>query len=190
MAEITITKKLEDLQKVFDKAKRVLLSTTPNIDLEDLSSLAVELPVLEDSFNYDSGAASIDYIKLTTGQRWASYTTAGDPDVSMQVASVAGSITDIFLNKKGSAVTMTNTIGGKTFTGQGYSTEIKKVNGALLLLSEDGTQLIALPNVEMYANAVIEGGTPAYFNVQIMPKANSDGADIILLEGAVTPVTP
>ena len=87
MAKITITKPLEDLQKVFDKVKRVLLSTTPNIDLEDLSSLAVELPVLEDSFNYDSGAASIDYIKLTTGQRWASYTTAGDPDISMQVAS-------------------------------------------------------------------------------------------------------
>lgn len=186
MAEITITKEIKDLQKVFDKVKRVLLSTTPDVDLADLSTLAMELPVLEDSFNYDSGAASVDCIKLTTGQKWAGYTTAGDPDISMQVASVAGSVTDIFLNKKGSAVTMTNTIGGKTFTGQGYSTEIKKVNGALILLSEDGTQLIALPNVEMYANTVIEGGTPAYFNVQILPKANSDGADIILLEGAVT----
>lgn len=191
MAKITITTPLEDLQKVFDKVKRVLLNTTPDVDLSTLTTLSVELPVLEDSFNYDSGAVSVDYIKLTTGQKWAGYTTAGDPDVSMQVASVAGSITDIFLNKKGSAVTMTNTIDGKTFTGQGYSTETKKVNGALLLLSEDGTQLIALPNVEMYANAVIEGGTPAYFNVQIMPKANSDGADIILLEGTVvTPVTP
>lgn len=183
MAEITITKKLEDLQKVFDKAKRVLLSTTPNDDLASLSTLAMELPILEDSFSYDSGAASVDYIKLTTGKKWASYTTAGDPDVSMQVASVDGSITDVFLNKKGSAITTTGSIDGKTFTGQGYSTETKKVNGALLLLSEDGTQLIALPNVEMYANAVIEGGTPAYFNVQIMPKANSDGADIIILDG-------
>lgn len=183
MAEITITKPLEDLQKVFDKVKRVLFNTTPDVDLATLATLAMELPVLEDSFNYDSGAASVDYIKLTTGQKWAGYTTAGDPDVSMQVASVAGSITDVFLNKKGSAITTTGSIGGKTFTGQGYSTETKKVNGALLLLSEDGTQLIALPNVEMYANAVIEGGTPAYFNVQIMPKANADGADIIILDG-------
>ncbi len=187
MAEITITTPLEDLQKVFDKVKRVLFNTTPDVDLETLATLAMELPVLEDSFNYDSGAASVDYIKLTTGQKWASYTTAGDPDVSMQVASVAGSISDVFLNKKGTAITTTGSIDGKTFTGQGYSTEIKKVNGALILLSEDGTQLIALPNVEMYANAVIEGGTPAYFNVQIFPKANSDGADIILLEGTATP---
>lgn len=185
MAEITITKKIEDLQKVFDKVKRVLLSTTPNVDLADLATLAMELPILEDSFNYDSGASSVSYIKLTTGQKWASYTTAGDPDVSMQVVSVDGSVSDVFLNKKGSEVSMTNTVGGKTFSGQGYSTEIKKVNGALLLLSEDGSQLIALPNVEMYANMIIPSGTPAYFNVQITPKADANGADIILLDGAV-----
>lgn len=187
MAEITITTPLEDLQKVFDKVKRVFYHDTPNVDLATLTAFAMELPVLEDQFNYDSGAVSISSVKLTTGQKWASYTTAGDPDVSMQVASVAGSITDVFLNKKGSAITTTGSIGGKTFTGQGYSTETKKVTGALVLASEDGSQLIALPNVEMYANAVITGGTPAYFNVQIFPKANTDGADIILLDGVVTP---
>ena len=55
MAEITITTPLEDLQKVFDKVKRVLFNTTPDVDLETLATLAMELPVLEDSFNYDSG---------------------------------------------------------------------------------------------------------------------------------------
>ena len=183
MAEITITTPLEDVQIGGGGGGGGLLNTTRDVDLATLTTLAMELPVLEDSFNYDSGAASVDYIKLTTGQKWASYTTAGDPDVSMQVASVDGSITDVVLNKKGDAITTTGSIDVKTFTGQGYSTETKKVNGALLLLSEDGTQLIALPNVEMYANAVIEGGTPAYFNVQIMPKANTDGADIIILDG-------
>lgn len=184
MPEITITTPLEDLQKVFDKVKRVLYHATPNVDLATLATVAMELPILEDQFNYDPGAVSVSSVKLTTGQKWASYVTAGDPDCSMQVASVAGSVTDVFMNKKGAAITMTNTLGGKTFTGQGYSTETKKVTGALLLLSEDGTQLIALPNVEMFSNPVIAGGTPAYFNVQILPKANADGADIIVLDGA------
>lgn len=181
MAEITITTPLEDLQKVFDKVKRIYYYATPNVDLATLTAFAMELPILEDQFNYDSGAVSISSVKLTTGQKWAGYVTAGDPDVSMQVASVAGSISDMFLNQKGPAIIMTSTVGTKSFTGQGYSTATKKVTGALVLGSEDGTQLIALPNVEMYANTVISGGTAAYFNVQIFPKANEDGADIILL---------
>lgn len=184
MAEITITTGIEDLQKVFDKVKRVYYHTEQNINLATLTTLAMELPILEDQFNYDSGAASVSSIKLTTGQKWAGYVTAGDPDCSMQVASLASSLSDIFLNQKGTAVTMTGTIGGKTITGQGYSTETKKVLGSLILASEDGTQLIALPNVEMYSNMVIPSGSPAYFNVQILPKANTDGADIILLNGA------
>ncbi len=183
MPEITVTTPLEDLQKVFDKVKRVYYHETPNVDLATLATVAMELPVIEDQFNYDSGAASVSSVKLTTGQKWASYVTAGDPDCSMQVASVDGSISDVFMSKKGSAITMTNTLGAKTFTGQGYSTETKKVLGALILASEDGTQLIALPNVEMYANPVIPSGSPAYFNVQIFPKPNTDGADIILLSG-------
>lgn len=185
MAEITITKKVADLQAVFDKVKRVFYNTAANLDLATLANIDYELPVIEDSFNFDIGAASISTVKLTTGQKWASYVTAGDPDVSMQVASVDKDIAGLFMTSKGTAVSSgTNTLGGLSLSGQGYSTETKKVTGSLILASEDGTRLVALPNVEMFANPVIASGTPAYFNVQIFPKPNQDGADIILLAGA------
>ena len=72
MAEITITKKVADLQAVFDKVKRVFYNTAANLDLATLANIDYELPVIEDSFNFDIGAASISTVKLTTGQKWAS----------------------------------------------------------------------------------------------------------------------
>jgi len=183
--EITITKKLTELQSVFDKVKRVFYDETVNINLNTVTKLGYELPVIEDSFSFDSGAVSISSVKITTGQKWASYVTAGDPSITMQVASVDKDIAKLFMTEKGTAVSSgTNTLGGLSLSGQGYSTETKKVTGSLILASEDGTRLIALPNVEMFANPVIASGTPAYFNVQIFPKPNNDGADIILLNGA------
>ena len=185
MAEITITKQLSDLQSVFDKVKRVFFSSDVNLDFSSLADLDMELPVLEDSFSYDSGAVSITPVKLTTGAKWAGYVTAGDAAITMQIASVAGAVNDLLLNKKGSAIAAgTNTLDGKTLSGQGYSTAPKKVLGSLVCASEDGTQLFALPSVEMYANFISQGGTPAYYNVQVNPKANADGADIIFLTGA------
>ena len=183
MPEITITNGLASLQEVFDKVAKVYFEETPNIDLATLATIDFELPIIEDSFSYDPGAASVSSIKLTTGQKWASYVTAGDPNITMQVASVDSLIADLFMVKKGSAITGTNTIGGLNIAGQGYSTETKKITGGLILTSGDGTKLIALPNVEMYSNPIIAGGIPAYFNVQIFPKPNTDGADIILLTG-------
>lgn len=190
MAEITITKKLSELQEMIDKVKRVYYSATANPNYATLAALDIELPILEDSFNYDSGAVSISSVKLTTGQKWAGYVTAGDSDISMQVASIAGSISDMFLNKKGDAITATvasPTLNGLAFSGQGYSTETKKVTGSLLMASEDGTRLFALPNVEMYANYVQPSGTPGYFNVQIQAKPNTDGADIVFITADTPP---
>ncbi len=185
MAEITITKKVADLQAVFDKVKRVFYNSATNLNISTLATIDYELPIVEDSFNFDGGAASISTIKLTTGQKWASYVTAGDPDITMQVVSVDEDIAYLFMAAKGAPIPIsTNTLGGISFSGQGYSSGTKKVTGSLILASEDGTRLVALPNVEMFANPVIASGTPAYFNVQIIPKPNQDGADIILLAGA------
>lgn len=187
----TITKEIADLQAVFDKVKRVFYDSSTNLNITSATTIGFELPVIEDSFSFDSGAASISVVKLTTGQQWASYSTAGDPDISMQVASVDSSIVELFTEKKGNALTATDTsstLNGLAFSGQGYSTEIKKVTGTLILASEDGTRLIELPNVEMFANFVMQTGTPGYFNVQIVPKPNTDGANIILLTGATPPI--
>lgn len=187
MAAITITKSLEDLKVIFDKVKRVFYDPTVNLDLATLSALAMELPVVAEGFNFDTGAVDLNRVKLTTGDNWTSLAASGDPDMSMQVVSIAGSISDTFLHKKGSAITMTNTLGGKKYKGQGYSLDPKKVTGGLILASESGEALIGLPNVEMYSSMVIENGVPAYFNVPITPLNNEDGAAIIIMEEDTTP---
>ena len=187
MAEITITSKIEDLRKVFDKVKRVFWVATPNMDLSSIATLTAELPVIGDSVNFNpQGDPSITNIKLTTGETWVTYSDAGDADITFQVASLADTITDTFLEKKGSAITMTNTLGGKSYTGQGYGGGIKKVNGALLFASEDKSTLIGLPNVEVYATLRSESGTPAYFNMQVRPLTDTNGVAIAILSATTT----
>lgn len=187
MAEITITSKIEDLRKVFDKVKRVFWVDTPNMNLSSIATLTAELPVIGDSVNFNpQGEPSITNVKLTTGETWVTYSDAGDSDVSFQVASVANTITDTFLEKKGSPITMTNTIDGKSYAGQGYASSIKKVRGALLFASEDKSTLIGLPNVEVYATLRSESGTPAYFNMQVRPLTDTDGVAIAILSETTT----
>ena len=73
-------------------------------------------------------------------------------------------------------------LAGKTFSGKSYSLAPKKVTGSLIFMSEDRQTIIALPKVEMYANLVAaDGDNPAYFNVSVTPKENSEGADIMIM---------
>ena len=73
---------------------------------------------------------------------------AGDSDIQFQVPSVAGKINDLLLNKKAETVTMTATIDGETYEGEGYNIEPKKVIGGLFMRSEDRQTALFLPNVE------------------------------------------
>ena len=87
----------------------------------------MELPVLSDGVTFDTGAADVSKIKLTTGATWTSIANAGDSDIQFQVPSVAGKINDLLLNKKAETVTMTATIDGETYEGEGYNIVVKTV---------------------------------------------------------------
>ena len=108
-----------------------------NSDLATLAAFDMELPVLSDGVTFDTGAADVSKIKLTTGATWTSIANAGDSDIQFQVPSVAGKINDLLLNKKAETVTMTATIDGETYEGEGYNIEPKKVIGGLFMRSED-----------------------------------------------------
>lgn len=188
MAGITITNKLNDLKTLFNSVKEIYYSSTElTSTLLNGESLTIdmELPVLEDGVNVDTGTADVTNIKITTGAIWTSKALKGDPDISFQVASLDGAVNDLMLNKvTEAAVTSASALlNGTTYKGSGYSLSPKKITGALIMFSEDRQTIIVLPSVEMYSNLVAaDGDNPAYFNVTVTPLENSEGADIFILE--------
>ena len=180
MAEISITTKLEELKVLFNQMKEVYYVSKVNSDLATLAAFDMELPVLSD------GAADVSKIKLTTGATWTSIANAGDSDIQFQVPSVAGKINDLLLNKKAETVTMTATIDGETYEGEGYNIEPKKVIGGLFMRSEDRQTALFLPNVEGYSNFVSEQDKPGYFNVSVSPLNDAKGASIYILRKKVS----
>ncbi|GAE83333.1 hypothetical protein [Bacteroides reticulotermitis] len=188
MAAISITTPVEDLKTVFDNPKEVYFNPTATDDIAALSALDKMLPIIESQATIDTGSATVNRTKLIDGRTWASFATSGDPDIALQVASIDGTITDLFLNKAGAAITMTNTFKGKNFAGQGYNLSVKKVTGSLLYVSQTGSELILMPNVEIYASFNAGGSeTAAYFNLQINPMENENGVAIAYLTETVAP---
>ena len=165
MAEISITTKLEELKVLFNQMKEVYYVSKVNSDLATLAAFDMELPVLSDGVTFDTGAADVSKIKLTTGATWTSIANAGDSDIQFQVPSVAGKINDLLLNKKA---------------------EPKKVIGGLFMRSEDRQTALFLPNVEGYSNFVSEQDKPGYFNVSVSPLNDAKGASIYILRKKVS----
>jgi hypothetical protein len=186
MPGMTITKGLTDLKTLFNDIEEVYYKSS-EIKASDLGASALtvdmELPVLEDGVNLDTGAADVTQIKLTTGTIWTSKAAKGDSDISLQVASIAGAVNELFLEKGAAVASAAGLIDGNTYKGSGYKLNPKKVTGALVLPSNDRSTIIVLANVEMYASLIAaDGDNPAYFNVTVSPMSNSDGDEIIILE--------
>lgn len=186
MAGLTVTTKLTDLKTLFNDVKEIYFKSS-EIKVADLGkafTVDIEFPVLEEGVNFNTGDAEVTKIKLTTGSTWVSKATKGDGDISFQVASIAGPVNTLLMNKVGTDITSTAGIlvEGVTYSGGAYSLTPKKVVGSLLMFSEDRQTIIALPNVEMYSSLVAaDGNNPAYFNVAVSPLENSEGADIMIL---------
>lgn len=186
MAGLTVTTKLTDLKTLFNDVKEIYFKNAEikAADLGKSFTADMEFPVLEEGVSFNTGDADVTEIKLTTGSTWVSKATKGDSDISFQVASIAGPVNSLLMNKVGADITSTEGIlvDGVTYAGAAYSLAPKKVAGSLLMFSEDRQTIIALPNVEMYASLVAaDGDNPAYFNVAVSPLENSEGADIMIL---------
>ena len=178
MAGLTVTTALTDLKVLFNDLKEVYFKAG-----EIKTSV---LPALDVGVTFDTGSADVTRVRITTKAVWTSKASKGDPDITFQVASVAGVVNDLLMENKKTIASATNIINGKTYKGAAYSLSPKKVTGALLMQSEDRQTIIILPNVEMYANFVAaDGDNPAYFNVAVTPLENSEGADIFILSETV-----
>ena len=176
-----------NLQTLFAKMKNVYYNSTP-ITANTLTSSGIEcnieFPVISDGVTFNTGEADVTEIKFTTGATWASKANKCDSDISFQVASIAGDINDLFLTKKTSASVAGVSIVGLdgTFGGDSYSLDVNKVTGSLVMTDDNKQTVIIVTNVEMYGSLVVaDGDNPAYFNVKVTPRDNTEGAALIIL---------
>ncbi|MCQ2231419.1 MAG: hypothetical protein MJZ30_06175 [Paludibacteraceae bacterium] len=180
-------KEAANLQTLFAKMKNVYYNSDP-ITANSLNATGVEceleLPVLEDGVTLNTGEPDVTEIKLTTGAIWVSRANKGDSDISFQVASIDGAINDLFLTKKAAASVSGITVAGLdgNFAGDSYSLDVNKVTGSLIMTDDNKQTVLILTNVEMYGGLVAgDSDNPAYFNVTVTPKDNTDGAAIMIL---------
>lgn len=183
-------KKAAELQTLFSKMKNIYYCAeefTKDAYTKNGISVALELPVLEDGVTFNTGEPDVTENKLTTGAIWTSRADKGDSDISFQVASIDGAINDLFLTKVTSAsitgLSLKAALGiDGTFAGDSYSLDVNKVTGSLIMTDDNGQTVIIVTNIEAYGGLVVsDGDSPAYFNVVVTPKDNTEGAALIIL---------
>lgn len=181
---VTVSTNKESLRQIFDKVSRVYYFPDSSKALSAQTG-GIELPVLEDGVTFDTGEAEISEIKLTDSTTWVSKSSQGESDISFQVSSVHATINELLMEKKTSTA-ITAEFDGYNYSGNGFSLAPKKVSGALLMLSEDKTSAIYLPNVEIYASFNGEGGddSTGYYNVKVTPLTDDSGSAFYPLVGA------
>ncbi len=177
MAEINVTKTVEDLKVLFNRIHDVFLNEKPIANVATLTDV-VAIPVGSEGVNFDAGDPDVTKYKLTTGDIWTSIADAGDADISFQVPSVADYIAEMFQNKVTTAKESL-TFEGVQYEGNGFNFQPKKVTGSILMRSQDKDTVIVLPNIEGYATPKLDDtGKPLYFNFAISPLNNSAGVGI------------
>ena len=190
MANIVTTSK-DTLRKIFDKVNQVFLfedNKTAGGVVKALGELTngIELPVLDGGVTFDTGEPETNEVKLTDQTVWTSKITQGDSDISFQVSSVHETINELLMTKKAAAVISEAVqIGDYDYTGQGYALAPKKINCALVMVSEDRLTGVFLPNVEAFASFNGEGGddSTGYYNVAVTPLTDANGAAFYILTG-------
>lgn len=175
-------KNLSDLQVLMGRmGEAYFFKNLPS----DLSSANVEdeadyaMPLSSGGVTFEPGAPEVTEEKITEGRTWYTFAEKGDDNISMQVPSLHTDINDLFMTKKGSAVTAKGEKG--TYNGQGFSMAPKKVTGAWVFFDREKTVMIVLPHTDNYANLI--GGTGdamGYYNVAVSTLTNDAGADIII----------
>ena len=112
MTGLTVTTKLTDLKTLFNDVKEIYFKSSEikAADLGKAFTVDIEFPVLEEGVNFNTGDAEVTKIKLTTGSTWVSKATKGDGDISFQVASIAGPVNSLLMNKVGGDITSTEGI--------------------------------------------------------------------------------
>lgn len=183
----TITKEVTDLKQIFNSVNNVYYKNG-EITSTDLSGTSLkfdmELPILSDGVTFNTGEPDVTEVKLTTQRIWSRVVKKGDSDISFNVASVGGTVTDVLMKKVGNAVTggAGTVVAGKTYSGQGFSLDPQTITGSLVFVSEDKGCCIVLPLAQIVSSLnAADGDNPAYFQCKVTPCPNSEGIDLFIL---------
>lgn len=137
------------------------------------------MPISTSGVNFELGAPEITREKITEGRVWYTFGEKGDDNISMQVPSLHVDLSDLFYTKKGEAKTVK--MGDKTYSAQGYNTNVKKVTGGWVFRDREHTVAIGLPVTDNYANLVgAVGDAMSYYNVAVSTRPNADDVDLII----------
>lgn len=179
---------ITDLKQIFNSVNQVFYKKG-EITTTDLTGTGIqfdmELPVLDDGVNFNTGDPEVTEIKLTTQRIWSRKVKKGDSDISINVASVGDDVTMLLMKKVGTAVKgqAGAVIAGKTYNGQGFSLDPQTVTGALVFVSEDKGCSIVLPYAQIVSSLnAADGDNPAYFQCKVTPCPNTEGIDLFILQ--------
>lgn len=177
MSAVTISKQVAELRTLFNKVASV--GFVKNVDLipDAITTIDYMLPILQDSVTFNTGEPSVETVDLTTGEKWTTMTTAGEPDITMNCATFHEEICELFLNKVANSDAQIQGLESIDYEGVGYNLEAKKVVGGLLMRSEDKEMVIYMPHVEIYSSLAVEESVPGYFNMQITPLASAGSGE-------------
>ena len=168
MSEYAIDKQVSALRSIMSQMKHVFWYNKVNTAPSEIGDIDIELPVLEDGINFDTGETDVTRIKLISGDTWVSRANAGDADISFQVSSVSGDVNDLLMTKK---------------TGDSAVTTGTWTFGGLLLTGEPGEPMAFFPNVELFASLVLgDGDSPSYYNVVVTPLSNLSDVTYYIFE--------
>lgn len=178
-------KTLADLQVLMGRmgeayfyAKGLPSAFSATSDLLETADFAI--PISSDGVTFELGAPEVERETITEGRTWYTFAEKGDDNIALQVPSLHVDLSNLFYTKVGEAI---NTkIGDKSYTGQGYSTKVKKVSGAWVFRDREHTVAVALPKTDNYANLVgATGDAKGYWNVAVSTLEDASGKDLIIL---------
>lgn len=150
-------------------------------------SKADSIFTLKDSLAFDQDSPSITSIKIDQGDaEIASKAEKGDFTFEGRIPSIAEAIFNKFQEKEGTAtytVTTGDTAETRTYTGTGYSTDLKKLTQTVLIVSDDKQTAVVFACVDIYAAfAGTSGDDPAGILMSGSIKQNPHGADYLILK--------
>lgn len=151
-----VNKKLADLKKAFTGISEFRFRSVSE-DLKANMSWDFELPILRDSFSFETSEPSFEEIFIH-GESipYVSSATPGETSISFEVPSIDKDILDWLLTKATTASVegITDTVGTDTGTWSGgaYKLDNKVIQGMVMIISEDRTKAIVIKNFKGYAS--------------------------------------
>lgn len=144
---------------------------------------------LKDSLSFDQDSPSITTIKIDQGDaEIASRAEKGELSFEGRIPSIAAAVFDKFQSPAEGSATYTVTGGdGTKYSGKGYSTDLKKLQQTILIVSDDKKTAVVFACVDIYAAfAGASGDDPAGVLLSGAIKQNPYGADYLILSEGVS----